>query len=195
MMPDGWGYVIAHGHVTMLEVSLNLPEVTVNDFHLLPTQSQTVRSWSNVGKLETLVLGKPNGNQTRVYNRTAKRKANKQYGSQYAGTRLERVLRPGTPLPLVDLPQLHNPFAVLDLVVMPLTPPPDEHKPYIWELFTDSVARRTLPVALKLLPEDKRTLYRKWLKLHPVGWWEPNQIWNHWPQYLAQTGLSDYSQW
>jgi hypothetical protein len=53
----------------------------------------------------------------------------------------------------------------------------------------DSVAARTLPVALKLLPIERRTAYRKWLAQHAVTFWDPDLIWAQWPAYLTSSGL------
>ena len=73
--------------------------------------------------------------------------------------------------------------------------PPGETKGYIWELFMDSVAIRTLPVALKLLPAEKRTEYRKWFAQHPVNWWKPDLIWSKWVAYLDKTNIANPDAW
>ncbi len=189
LIPDGWPFVLQNGRITGIEVSVDVPKVDINDFNVMPQQVTTARSWSTGGKLETLVLGKSKGNQTKLYNRAAKRKAKGQTSPHYEGTRIERRLRLVHNLPLIKLPSMPNPFLGLKMVALPPSKPPSEPKSYMWEMFMDSVAQRSLPVALKLLPIEKRTLYRAWLAQYPVGWWDPATIWSHWPEYVMQSGL------
>lgn len=80
ILPGGWLFFIQHGRVTGIEVSVDVPKIDVNHFHVLPQQVTTAMTWGTDGKFQTLVLGKPQGNQTRIYNRGAKRKAKGQTG-------------------------------------------------------------------------------------------------------------------
>jgi hypothetical protein len=83
---------------------------------------------------------------------------------------------------------LSNPFKAAKLLKMP-GPPVSEKKPYMWSLFTDSVSVRGLPAALALLPSEKRTAYRKHLKLFEHELWTPDEIWAKWPACLAEYKL------
>jgi hypothetical protein len=189
ILPDGWGFFLEHGRVTGIEVTVDAAKIDVDHFQVLPQQSTTAQAWGMNGKLQTLVLGKSAGNQTKIYNRGAKRNANGQKGPEYEGTRIERRLKITKSLPLVKLPSLANPFAQISMVITPAGKPPGEPKEYMWEMFKDSVKVRTLPVALKLLSDEKKTLYREWFAQHPVGWWNPDIIWSKWPDYLAESGI------
>lgn len=105
-------------------------------------------------------------------------------------------MRPQPPLPLAKLGTLPNPFASLQLVTAQTAPPPKEGKPdYVWELFLDSVTARGCPSALKLLPEAKRTAYRKWLLKHPTPWWDPDAIWAKWPAVLDELKIAVAEKW
>lgn len=66
-MPDGWGYFVVYGRVTMIEISVDLPNVSVDQVHLTPQQGPSSMAWKTNGQLETLVLGKRGSNQTKIY--------------------------------------------------------------------------------------------------------------------------------
>lgn len=183
---SGWAFVVEHGRARKIEVSVDIPNVKVGDLLVLPSQTTVARTWKKGGMIETLVIGQSaSGKQTRIYDRGAKRQAKGQFDPKYNGTRIEVITRLARDL--TDLGKMPNPFKHIRLLVAP--PPPNDPKPYIWTMFMDSVAARTLPVALKLLPEEKRTEYRKWLKQYPVDWWNPDAIWAKWPKYLEESWL------
>lgn len=185
-MEGGWEFVVKHGKITKIEVTVDIPKIEIETLLVLPQQRTTAQTWSMAGTLQTLVLGRASSNQTRIYNRGAKRKAKGQYSPEYEGTRVERILK--TNQPLAGLHQMANPFVGLKIIVSP-SPPPGEKKPYIWSLFMDAVHRRSLPVALGLLPPEKRAMYREWLTKNSVAWWEPGEIWAQWPLYLSESKL------
>lgn len=194
-MPDGWLYFVKHGRITMIEVTVDVPNVTVEDFHVLPPQGPSAMTWKVNGKLETLVLGKSKGNQTKVYDRGKKRIAKGQGWTGPPTTRIERRLRLTKAMPLSQLPSMANPFAHLQMIVPTVGCPSTmaKSKEYEWTLFLDSVQVRGLSSALKLLPEERRTTYRKWLEKHPVPWWQPDAIWSHWPSVLDNLEIASLS--
>ncbi len=51
-------------------------------------------------------------------------------------------------------------------------------------MFEDSVKVRGLTAALAVLPEERRTKYRAYLKEHTKPWWKPDAIWGNWSQAL-----------
>lgn len=170
----------------MLEVSVDFPGVEMDQFHLLPQQIATSRAWNNKGHLETLVLGKRRSSQTRIYDRGKKRKAKGQLAMGATTARVERILRL-QPAPLLSqLPNLKNPFAALMMVVSDPGPPPGDTKPHYWIMFMDCAAQRGLTPALALLPEERRTAYRKWLAQNPTSWWDPDAIWKGWVPMLKE---------
>jgi hypothetical protein len=186
-LPDGWDFVVENGVVTKIEVSVDLPKVKTSDLHFIPKQTTSAQTWSHGGLLQTLVLGKAkSGNQTRIYDRGAKRKAKGQFSPAYEGTRVERIFKLAKPLK--GLAALPNPFKDFSFSLAPQRPP-GELRAYIWTMFMDSVTARSLPVALKLLPEEKRTMYRKWLQQNAVEWWNPDTIWAAWPAYLVESKI------
>lgn len=92
-------------------------------------------------------------------------------------------------LEIDDLGWAKNPFAGMAFTMMP-GPPPGE-KEWRWSMFEDSVKARGLENALALLPTDRRTEYRAYLKQHPKPWWNPEAIWANWPAaYLPLLHLS-----
>lgn len=189
IVDGGWVAFVELGKVNMIEVTVDLHGVPMGGFHVLPQQTTTVKSWSNAGKLETLYLGKKQGNFTRIYDRGKKRASKKQAWAHGHVTRVERVLK-GQEIPVASLANLDNVFAGIKMVDLPPTAPP-EGKGYIWDLFCDAVAQRGLPAALKVLPADTyRKNYRKWLAQHPKPWWQPEEIWAEWGPMIEKTKLA-----
>ncbi|MFO6464190.1 hypothetical protein ACK8OR_07355 [Jannaschia sp. KMU-145] len=189
IVDGGWVAFVGLGKVNMIEVTVDLHGVPMGDFHVLPQQTTTVKSWSNAGKLETLYLGKTQGNFTRIYDRGKKRTSKKQAWTHGHVTRVERVLK-GQAIPVASLGSLDNVFAGIKMVDLPPSAPP-EGKGYIWTLFCDAVAQRGLPAALKVLPADTyRKNYRKWLAQHPKLWWQPEEIWAEWGPMIEKTRLA-----
>lgn len=189
IVDGGWVAFVELGKVNMIEVTVDLHGVPMGGFHVLPQQTTTVKSWSNAGKLETLYLGKKQGNFTRIYDRGKKRVSKKQAWAHGHVTRVERVLK-GQAIPVASLASLDNVFAGIKMVDLPPTAPP-EGKGYIWDLFCDAVAQRGLPSALKLLKsEEYRKNYRKWLAQHPKPWWQPEEIWAEWGPMIEKTRLA-----
>lgn len=189
IVDGGWVAFVELGKVNMIEVTVDLHGVPMGGFHVLPQQTTTVKSWSNAGKLETLYLGKKQGNFTRIYDRGLKRVSKKQAWAHGHVTRVERVLK-SQAIPVASLASLDNVFAGIKMVDLPPTAPP-EGKGYIWTLFCDAVAQRGLPAALKVLPADTyRKNYRKWLAQHPKPWWQPEEIWAEWGPMIEKTRLA-----
>jgi hypothetical protein len=189
VFPDGWEYVITHGNITRIDVAVDFPNTRPSIFAVLPQQGLTAKSWAVDGKLETFVLGKKKGNQTLLYNKKHQRLAQ---GRPWVGksvTRLERRLRNPPIDGLSGLHSLPNPFKGLLLTEVTTDPPLGEKKPWIWELFKDSVLQRGLPSALALLPKEKRTLYRAHMQKHAHPLWDPIAIWKNWPAVIKQSEL------
>lgn len=196
LVDGGWKSFVLHGRVTMIEITVDLPGIEVDQFDPLPKQSLYRQAWGKDGLLETVVLGKPNGNQTKIYNRGKKRTDKGQKWQGPVTTRVERRLRPQG-LKLTALPQIPNPFVGVTVPASSILAPPNEpkNKTYLWTLFQDSIKVRGMSVALSLLPEDKRSKYRAWLKQNPVSWWNPQAIWKHWPDYINELGICNPEGW
>ncbi|MCH8685868.1 hypothetical protein [Pedomonas mirosovicensis] len=194
IMPDGWGYFVDHGHITRLDVAVDLPTVRMDEFHFLPKQGATVTAWKQDGALQTYQHGKPKGDHTSIYNRKAKRIAHGKPWKGKEGVRIERRLK-GKHWPLKQLCNLPNPFASLNMIARHVGPPEGEHKPYIWELFLRAAEHTGLPAALALLPAEKRTLYRKHLNGQALGWWDVEAIWANWPPMLDELKIASPKAW
>ncbi len=196
LMDGGWQSFAEHGRVTMIEITVDLPGIGVDEFDVIPKQAVYRQAWGKDGHLETIVLGKAAGNQTKIYNRGKKRSDKGQKWQGPLTTRVERRLRPQG-LKLKALPMIPNPFADIILPASNLPVPPKEPKStaYLWTMFQDSIKTRGLAGALNLLPEARRTRYRAWLKLHPVSWWSPQVIWSHWSEYITELKVSDPHAW
>jgi hypothetical protein len=184
IMDDGWAYLRAHGKVTRLDVTIDLPMISMDSFLYLPQQGLTMRSWKVNGQLETATYGRNTGNQTIIYDRGAKRKAKGQSTVGKTGVRVERRITKSINMSVQDLVGLQNPFAGLKFTQnLPSTPPP-ETKENQWLQFCDSVNQRGLSNALALLPAERKTAYRKYVAANPKPWWQPDAIWEHWPSML-----------
>lgn len=177
LFPAGWDYVWTHGQITRIDIAIDLPGISVEDFNILPHMGLTHRTYAQKGKCQSIYLGKPSGNQLRIYDKTAEQKAKGiPIGQQI--TRVEKTFRaPG--ISPSEVGQLANPFAELVLVEkLPLAPPDED--PNLWTRFLDSIAKRGLGPALALLPKMQRTRYRKHIAAQPQSWWDPGAIWCNW---------------
>lgn len=181
LLPNGWDYVVEHGHITRIDVAVDIPNIRMDEFLFLPQQGATSMEWRVDGHLESFRVGKPKGNQTLVYSVKQKRIAKHQPWHGKSVVRVERRLRFPPTKKLGDLGKMENLFSKMVLTtVMP--PPPDPKKAWEWSMFEDSVNVRGLAKALALVPENRRKLYREYLKQHPKPWWNPDAIWAHWPE-------------
>ena len=190
----GWGKFVSTAKVTQIEASIDLEGIPFNSVHVLPDQAKTVSIYRSGQKTETVYLSKSKSNQTVIYDRAAKRKQQGNESKSGDCTRIERK-KSGVNLKLHELEKLPNPFTHVKFVNVPANPPPSEAKPYQWALFTDAVAQRGLDPALKLLPQAKRTAYRKYIADNKRPWWMPELIWSGWPNVLAELKLTDATAW
>lgn len=191
VVDDGWGAFLHRGIVSELEVSIDLYGIDVNDLHPLPAKSTTKTTYSNDGKLETIYMGKKTGNQWRIYNKTAHRHAQKKPNYTGTRTRIERIER-SLGIKVEELHMIKNPFLTLELLEMPLTPPPSlpESKQYIWEGFCALVQIKGLQAALRRLPKTHyRPMFRAWIKAHDAPYWEPAAIWKQWVPMLKDLDI------
>jgi hypothetical protein len=121
----------------------------------------------------------PKCNQTRIYSKKKEQLAKgKPFGKSVV--RVERTLR-NLNLTMGELATVKNPFAQMGLLEPTPKPPPWE-KPKVWSMFGDSINTRGLTAALALLPEQRRSKYRKYLNQKHQIWWQPEAIWAKWPQ-------------
>lgn len=175
----GWEYFYHRGRVSRIDIAVDFPQLEMDQIFLLPQQGLTTKQFSSSGRLETVYLGKSKGNYTAIYNRKAKRIAQKKPWKGKAGIRVERRLK-NQKLWLKDIDNLACPFANLQGISRQLDRPKFEKKAYFWEYFKDSLSARGLPAALALLPQGKRTQYRKYLKTKAPSLWDFDEIWSRW---------------
>ena len=188
VVESGWEYFISHGRVTRIDVSVDVPGVRMDEFLFLPPQAITSMHWKVNGHLKTIVHGKKQGDQTVIYDRKEKRLAKGQKWKGPSAIRVERRLVNLKDQKLSSLPLLPNPFAKMQMTVN-MPGPPDEKKSDSWSMFEDSVKVRGLGAALALLPDERRTKYRKHLAAHPQPWWDPAAIWAKWPEMLKDLDI------
>lgn len=196
ILPDGWAYMVQHARVTRIDIAVDLPGVTMDDFVILPQQAMTVSTWKSKGPLESVYVGKSKGNQTRIYSRSQKRLAKKQSWDGAPEVRVERKLINLKDVTLLDLHVMTNPFASVALIDNVPGPPPllGAKKHWQWSLFRDSVHVRGLTAALALLPSAQRTQFRKHLIAHSKPYWNADVIWAGWKPMLNELKISQ-SQW
>lgn len=177
LFPGGWDYVWTHGQITRIDIAIDLPGVRVEDFHVLPHTSLTYKTYGRNGLCETIYIGKPKGNQFRIYDKTGEQKANGIKTTTQI-TRVEKILRVISISPS-ELHDLANPFSGLVLVAKTPLAPVNEN-PKAWAMFLDSVQVRGLGPALALLSKTRRTTYRKHIAAQSLPWWKPEEIWFNW---------------
>lgn len=181
-----WWSVVINGNVTRMDVSVDYPDMGMNDFLYMPKQAAKTNHWYGQGKLETIVVGRSTGNQTSIYDRGKKREDNNQTG--YTGIRIERRLR-NLHKKLSQIKNLSNPFESLTLVSPMPIEPPKAVSDGDWAMFCDSVSVRGLENALSLLKTKNRMIYRSHFKDSTLSVWQAEEIWAKWPEYLKETGL------
>lgn len=188
VMDGGWEYVAKHGHVSRIDVSVDLPGVRMDGFQFLPKYPSTTMRWTLNGDLQNVAFGKTKGNQTLIYNRKTKRLSKKQGWDGQSVVRIERRLV-NVGMKLHQLPALPNTFADMQLSEnMPAAPSGVDAG--LWTMFCDSVKVRGLKDALALLSKGRRTLFRKHLDAHPMPWWQPNEIWKGWEPMLTSLKIA-----
>lgn len=188
----GWDFLVENGRVSRLDVAADIHGARMHHFHLLPQQVLVTKTYEIKAKLKSIYVGKPKGNQLTVYSKSAEMAAR---GKPLEGPviRIEKRLKK-VGVPLSILAELKNPLFGFSIVSTPPGPPPSE-KDYVWTLFLDSVARRTLGPALKLLPPPKMTIYRKHFEAHAQPFWDADQVWTHWPDTLKEMRLVHVKDW
>lgn len=190
-LPGGFGYLIAHGRVSRLDIAVDFvvgsSRLAMDDLVFFPHDGAPfVREYGAGGHLQTTMLGKGGGNQWKLYRKDKEQKAKK--GRTIPATiRVERVLR-GQKMKLASLPSLANVFAPTTFAHS-LPPRPAWEDEARWTLFSDSVKVRGITNALLLMPNARRTKYRKHFKEHPAPWWKPTAIWGQWKPLLADLML------
>ena len=191
IMPDGWEYVVTNGHVTRLDVAVDIVGVRVEDFLCLTKQGITSAVWGVDGQAQSLSLGKK-GDKTLVYSIKAKRLAKDPEWNGSSKIRVERRLRNPAFHDLAKLGELQNPFTGLVLTT-PLPPPASGMKPWEWQMFGDSVQIRGVTAALGLLPKERKAKYRAHLKAHSQPWWVPTALWETWPKIVEASRLTAFN--
>lgn len=194
MLDGGWGYFVKHGRITRIDVAVDIPNTRMDEFLFLPPQALTTMQWKVNGELQSIVFGKKSGNQTSIYSRSAKRLAKGQGWVGKPEVRIERRITNLKNQKVSGLPSLPNPFSKLQMTVNIPGPPPGG-KEWEWSVFEDSVKVRGLTAALALLPEERRTKYRKHLAAHPQPWWKPGAIWAQWPVMLNELKIASANAW
>jgi hypothetical protein len=195
LLPGGWGDFIRWGNITLIDIAIDFPNVSVPDILFLPQQGATTKTWNSKGQLQTYQQGKSKGNCTSIYDRGAKRKAKGQSDIEKHGVRIERRLRYPASKSLMKLANMPNPFKHMSMCFAPNNGPAGEAKDYIWRLFLSAVDRQGLCAALGMLPVQKRTIYRNHYKQHQHSWWDAEKIWANWPKTLNATKICDLSAW
>ena len=189
IMDGGLNYLKIHGRISRLDIAIDLLEdefgITMNDFQFLPVEGLTRRDFSVKGDMETVYLGHPKGNQWRIYRKDKEQQKKKR--KIPPTIRIERVLK-NPNLKFVDLPALENPFSTSRILALIPSAPPNE-KIWQWLIFQDCVKVRGITGALQLLPASRRKIYRGYLNKWNADWWNPNDIWAHWPSVLAQLAI------
>jgi len=196
IIDGGWNHVVQHGRITRLDVAVDFPDVLIDDFQFLPLQGATTKEWRVDGKLTGYTHGKPKGNHTAIYDRKVKRIAQNKPWKGKEGMRVERRIKAPPIEKLTELAKLPNPFSAMCLTSMPKAPPAESKTMlYVWDLFKQAVQVQGLTAALALLPQERRTLYRKHLADHKQPWWNPDAIWQGWPIMLDELKIGSPTAW
>jgi hypothetical protein len=181
---DGWKFIMETARVSRIDVAVDVSNLRMDEFLVLPPQGMTSQRFGCDGHLQTYNLGKPKGNQIRLYCKNAEQLA-KGFSMGKKVVRVEQTLR-NLKLTPINLAKLSNPFAKMTLLEHCAPPPPVGNEAR-WSMFQDSIQVRGLTPALALLPQARRTKYRKYLaQYQKIEWWSPSTIWKGWPKALQE---------
>lgn len=193
LMPNGWSFFIAHGRISRLDVTVDLPGLQMSRLHFLPNLGVTSTTFARSGKLVGYRLGKPRASHTMIYDRKVKRVDQGKPWVGKEGVRIERRVKSQS-LPFSSLPDLPCQFSHVDVVQRDASPP-DQGKQYLWDLFLTAAEAKGVAAALMNLPEKRRSLYRKQLKNHMTKAWNTTAIWERWPAMLADLRICELQAW
>jgi hypothetical protein len=184
VFPNGWDDVVQIGRVSRIDIAVDVPDLTVDDFLYLPALGLSSERFRRDGHAKTLYFGKRGANQIRIYCKSDEQAA-KGHPMAYSVVRVEQTLV-NLKSKVCELSQLPNP---LKKMVMTEHCPvrPGWETSQRWAMFQDCVHARGLTAALALLPQKRRTDYRKYLAEHQaLEWWNPDEIWKHWPHAVQE---------
>ena len=194
-LEDAWPKVAINCNLTRLDVAADL--LNVRTAGLIIESAAKSGNAKNVfyksaeGDLESVYLGlkKGKGPTPVIGYDKGKELADKGEVSEFgiAHFRLERRMVPNKSL--TELISIQNPFK--NIVVMDLTktidPPDGQHN---WQFFLDSCRVRGMEAALDILPDDDlRSAYQNAIAEADRKIWQPDKIWDRWPDTLAMSGL------
>ena len=186
LLPFGYAQLLNNGKITRADFAIDIYGVHIEEIVTKPHRLRSHRSI--VGQdsvLETVYFGSPRGNQLVVYDKVKQLKSVNLEPEHEVMTRIEARRKPN--LPFLSLPDMPNPFAkteILDLSVINSLDPA-----YVLQLFRDSCRVRGLKAALKILPSPVRSKFLKTLNGTGYQWWNPDAIWEGWPENLDSLGL------
>jgi hypothetical protein len=180
------------GIVTRLDIAVDILGVTISDMIIRAEQpAKTHLYFSELGVVETLYVvhkaKKPS--PVSAYNKRKQLEASKA-DEKYGGVPYTRIeIRYALQRPITKLGKLKNRFADLS-VATPRVHRPENVPNHLWGWFLDSVRHRGVDAACSIAPDPEMGgSLRQGLEKAHAAFWNPKQIWQHWPESLTKSGL------
>ncbi len=182
--------------ITRLDLAVDVSGASMEDllFYKPGLHQWEVYRLNGKGFIQTQYLGSSKSNTNFcVYDKKAQQKKNGKGELLKECTRIEcRISKKSTPL--VSILEIKNPFKNLKVLDARLVEEGNRFNEK-YSLFIDSVYRRGVAGALKLIKDKKtRSSYLKILEDNAkVDWWQPDKIFAGLPEALVKAGLSPFN--
>ncbi|KKC32653.1 hypothetical protein [Devosia psychrophila] len=187
-MMEGWEYALKNGHLTRVDIAIDVQGVTMSDFLTFPTNLSWMREFGRGSNLETLTFGTGKTNRSIIYDKGNERVAKGHIWNDPPTVRIERRMNKLNGLPISALYDMDDPFPAVTISTRCGPPPGVEQRK--WDMFMDSCQVRGVQGALMLLEAGTaRPKYKKQLAANPPGWWSLSSNWSGWAAYLDGSEL------
>jgi hypothetical protein len=110
----GWTYVYKNGRPSRIDITVDIPNICMGDFHLLEPKGLTYREYRRDGHIQTIYIGKRKGNHIKVYSPSEKLKL-KGHAVTQSVVRIEQTLR-NLNMKLAELEHLKNPVLTVPYI-------------------------------------------------------------------------------
>jgi hypothetical protein len=187
--PDFW----ERFKITRIDLAVDLDHASLEDLIFYNARSQRwevypVENLKGKKYMETEYLGGISGaKRLRVYDKKVELRKNKKIHLPNERTRIEYTLKLSKPLQ--QLFEIKNPFLTLGIYEARALDEGNK-KDWRWIQFLDSIRCRGLKGALSVIPKQtRRGNLKKLNKTAGFDWWNPDKVWETFPDALEKAGL------
>jgi hypothetical protein len=176
-----------HASVSRIDVAVDMHGVRISNLAVRSRRHQkSMLVFGREGNLETIYVGdRGSGSQVTIYDKAAQLRETKSIHLAGPCTRFEARIR--TYIPVNELSLLKNPFFGIDVFCG--LDDLSIGTPHHHQMFLDSIARRGLHAALRMLPASRRQRYERAIAKRRCSYWKPDELWSGWDRAVEALGL------